>query len=369
MGGKAQGTKAAGNIMKRGSSWYVRLRVEGRDVWRGAGKSKENAQIMLAKLREDADRGIVGRPKRSTKTLEAFAPVFLAWAKLHKRSWKRDELSLGHLVKRLGAYKLADLDNAKVEAYQRARAADRAVVANGKARHKAERKVSAATVNREVACLRKLLRHAVEVKELSESPLGPVTMLPEAEGRVPLLDADDQAKLFAAAEETAPWFVPFLRLALATGARAGELCALKWRNVDFDEGEIPIERSKGGAPRHVPVAHAVLADLRSLRQHPEAPVFTQANGSPLAVWGASTAFKRLARTIGRGEMRLHDLRHVAATRFLGHGGAALPEVASLLGQKTLVMARRYAHATKSRLRSIVEGAEAHAPAGGAKGDA
>ena len=376
------GTANAGardNIYQRGDCWYVRFQVDGREVRRSAGRSKAAAQLLLARLREDAERGKIGLPKRSTGTLADWTPRYLEWATAHKRSWKRDELSLRTVAPKLGHFKLADLDKPRIEAYQRDRLREG---------------VTPATCNREVACLRKLLAHAVEMGELVENPLRGVRMLPEADPRVPVLSAEDEARLFAKVADRSPFLAPFLRLAIATGARAGELVALRWRHVDFDEAEIVIEQSKGGGPRRVPVSRAVLAELRELKREreragaegpddgatvtdldrrrriAEEPVFRIGNGKPLTLWTATQAFKRHVRAIGKGELRLHDLRHVAATRFLGQGRASLPEVASLLGQKTLIMARRYAHATKARLRSIVEdAADPVAPAGDeAKGE-
>jgi len=377
------GTANAGhrdNVYQRGERWYVRFMHEGQEVRRSAGRSKAAAQLLLAQLRDKAERGTLGRAKRSTDTLESATADYLDWAKAHKRSWKRDELSLRILAPKLGHFKLGDLDKSRIEAYQRDRLREG---------------VTPATCNREIACLRKLLNHAVEVGDLEANPLRGVKMLPEAEARVPVLSVDDERKLLDTAARISPWLAPFLRVALATGARAGELTALLWRHVDFDEGEIVIEQSKGGTPRRVPVSRAVLAELKESRRQREragdeadaetgvtvsdlerrrkileAPVFTSATGGPVSVWNVSQAFKRLARKIGKGELRLHDLRHVAATKFLGQGRASLPEVATLLGQKTLIMARRYAHATKARLRSIVEdAADPVAPSGDkAKGE-
>jgi len=69
----------------------------------------------------------------------------------------------------------------------------------------------------------------------------------------------------------------------------------------------------------------------------------------------SHRFKHHARRVELGRLRLHDLRHIAASRFLA-AGASLPEVAAVLGHRTLVIARRYAHPQWDRLRALAQGA-------------
>lgn len=50
-------------------------------------------------------------------------------------------------------------------------------------------------------------------------------------------------KLLAQADDDSPEFGAFLRLAIATGARRGELCCLQWRHLDFDARELVIEQN------------------------------------------------------------------------------------------------------------------------------
>jgi integrase len=51
-------------------------------------------------------------------------------------------------------------------------------------------------------------------------------------------DAHGVARLLTVAMEEDPELGLFLRLAVVLGARRGELCGLKWRDVDLDTGEV-----------------------------------------------------------------------------------------------------------------------------------
>jgi integrase len=336
--------------MKRGKVWYLRVEVEGRERWYSTRQTnKDLAEIKAGQIRDKLARGQVGLPPKTAATLKDWAPKYLAWAKVHKRSWERDGRSLDKLKKSMGALRLTEINKPRVAAYQRDRTTEKA---------------AGATVNREVACLRKLLSHAVEAGEIDRNPLIGVRMLAESAPRQPSLSAAEEKTLL---DNCTPWVRPIVRAAILTGCRVSELTNLRWRHVDADAREIVVEDSKSGDSRRVPVAQALLDELKPRRGTPDAWVFPGERGNPASRTVVTQAFKRAARAIGRGDLRLHDLRHVRGTRLLAVG-ANLPEVAAVLGHKTLAMARRYAHVTRTRLHDLVD-AVSDAPAAKAKGEA
>ena len=56
-------------------------------------------------------------------------------------------------------------------------------------------------------------------------------------------DVEQVGNLIRAATQCEPCFGHFVHLAATTGARRGELCALRWGNVNFETGELLIERA------------------------------------------------------------------------------------------------------------------------------
>jgi len=370
------------NIYQRGNRWYVRFMVDGKETRESAGRSKAAAQLLLVKRREDAERGRMGMSKKNIVTLAEFAPRYLAWAKAHKRSWERDERSLRTLVQHLGTLRLNAIEREVVEGYQRDRCAEeikrirKGTTAEGASTKKDARHVQGPTVNREIACLRKLLSRAVDEKQIEVNPLFGVKdlMLPESPARQPNLSYADEERLLDACSPS--WVRLAVRLAIATGCRQGELLALKWRHVDFDSGELIVEDSKSGRSRRVPVNDIVLSELKQLqrqreragtdapedgavvhelskrRQIPEAFVILDKDNATPTGNALVQAFNRARKAIERPDLRFHDCRHVCGSRLL-EAGANLPEVAAVLGHTTLVMANRYAHASRPRLRTLV----------------
>lgn len=376
MAAKQQDGETRGGIMLRNGRWYARIKVRGQQRWKSA-PTRKDAEILLGRMREDASRDRMGFGKVQRTTLKEYAPRFLAWAKLHKRSWKRDEMYLVPLVDALGHYRLSELTRARIEDYMaqrrtvesvssiRAREAFERARKAGKVDRTAKppepRPLAPATVNREGALIRRLLNLAVEQDELETNPAKGIRLFREAPGRVPALEAADEAALFAALPA---WMRPILRFALLTGMREGEILSLRWRNVDFDAGMLTVEDSKSGEARRVPLHPALANELRARRGAPDDFVaampckarLDKETGKPLPPvrdpHSVSQAFRRAARAIGRPDLCFHSARHLHATRLLA-AGASLPEVASQLGHKTLAVARRYAHVSPVRLAALV----------------
>jgi integrase len=167
------------------------------------------------------------------------------------------------------------------------------------------------------------------------------------EGRRPTAAGEDAARLLAAAMAEDPELGLFLRLAVVLGARRGELCSLRWSDVDADQGEILIaggvvrvhgqpltdKDTKTHAKRRVAVGAATLDLLKAHRVEQaktalscgatlaaDAYVFSHApdGGSPISPDGVSHRFGKLARRLGV-RCRLHDLRHFMVTQLVAGG--------------------------------------------------
>jgi integrase len=132
-------------------------------------------------------------------------------------------------------------------------------------------------------------------------------------------------------------------IALATGARRGEILALRWRNVDLDRGTARVveslEQTKAGirfkAPktdraRVVTLPEFAIEELRRLkrdqaerllalgvRQSGDTLVCAREDGEPMLPTSLTHEFAKVAgRVDGVPRVRFHDLRHSHATQLL-----------------------------------------------------
>jgi integrase len=103
---------------------------------------------------------------------------------------------------------------------------------------------------------------------------------------------------------------------------------------------LTIPDSKNGEPRIVPV-HRKIEHL--VRRH-WPPQVTK--------WTASKAVKKAFRAVGLGHARLHDLRHSAASEMINRE-VDLYTVGAVLGHKSAVSTKRYAHLAAHRLKDAV----------------
>lgn len=163
--------------------------------------------------------------------------------------------------------------------------------------------------------------------------------------------------LASARAEDDPTVFYMYATAIYTGARAGELAALTWRDISFDRGSILISKSwsststKNGKSRFVTIFDPLMPLLKEWRlRNPLPIVFPNQLGNRLQP--SARIFKEVKdRVLHRGGfpsfgnypyIRFHDLRHTFASLWVRKGGD-LFRLQQLLGHSEQKMVQRYAH--------------------------
>lgn len=172
----------------------------------------------------------------------------------------------------------------------------------------------------------------------------------------------------------------FLWLAATAGARRGELCALRWEDIDTTRGELRIRRAasytsasgrhigdvKTGAKgrRNIPLDVETLEQLVAHRaeQRANAPagvgdtpwIFTVDYVNGWLPNYATQQFIELRDRLGLDTVRLHDIRHFVASSLVG--GITDPRTAAdQLGHaKTSMTLDRYSRPIDSRRREATD---------------
>lgn len=162
----------------------------------------------------------------------------------------------------------------------------------------------------------------------------------------------------------------YINVMADTGARRGEICGLRWDDINFESGYITIRRNllytkdkgvylgspKNGRSRIVDVGEDTLALLRHLRAEQlhsslNDYVFTQDdNEDPMNPQSPTRYFAKFGRKYGIDDFHPHKLRHTSASIAILHG-ADIVSVSSRLGHSdTAVTLRMYAHANEESIR-------------------
>jgi len=131
--------------------------------------------------------------------------------------------------------------------------------------------------------------------------------------------------------------------------RRGELVGLKWADVDLGNRTAVLHDTKNGERRVVPLsskAAMIIGQQQPIGVLPqrESLVF------PVRPDSVSQAFRRACSRAGLRDLRFHDLRHEATSRFFELGLSTM-EVSAITGHKTLQMLKRYTHLKATELAS------------------
>jgi integrase len=210
--------------------------------------------------------------------------------------------------------------------------------------------------NRALAVVSKMFSLAIKWKLRVDNPAKGVERNREHQRRR-YLKPDELARLTAALaadqnQDTADIF----RLALLTGARRGELLAMRWDDLDLGGGtwSKPPSSTKQNKPHEVPLsapARTLLATRLAKRDDASLWVFPRRDGKHRS--DLKYVWKRVCSRAGIAGLRIHDLRHSFASGLVS-GGASLPLVGSLLGHSTPGTTLRYAHLYRDVQREAVE---------------
>jgi integrase len=237
------------------------------------------------------------------------------------------------------------------------------------------RPLSGQSVHHVHALIRRLLNQALKWGWIMVNPAinasPPRVNRPELE--IPNVEVVTQIINFA--EERSPDIACFLRLAAVTGARRGELCAIRWRDfdkfgmlsikhsiVDGNNNDLIEKGTKTHASRKVSIDPMTMAVVDAQRERCEERSkecgckFSRNNfvfagtldGSlPWRPHRVTLVFGRLCRELGIEGVRLHDLRHFTATQLLA-AGVPVKTVAGRLGHANAATTLNvYAHALQS----------------------
>lgn len=361
-----------GVIEARGPGcWRVRVftgRENGRVRWvsRTVRGGKRAAQDALAKLTVEVQDGQVVAGHAGS--LGDLLDRWLDDISPHRSGYTMKEyrrLVERHIKPALGAQRLDRVSGQQLDRFYRALS---------------ERGLSDASVSRHHFLLHAALGRAVKWGLLGSNPADRATPPPLPRSDVSAPEVSQVQQLLAAAEaDKDSVLAAAIALAAVTGARRGELCALRWSDIDWEKRTLRVARSltviheevteaptKTHAKRLVAIDSALGAVLtkRQHDQHDYAELVgaspaddpyilsRSADGAtPCLPNGLTAAYRRTASKLGVAS-HFHELRHFSATTAIA-AGIDVRTVAGRLGHADpSVTLRVYAHALEQRDREL-----------------
>jgi len=357
--------------------WYIDFTMtigeKKKRFTRIGGRTKREAEITLARLKTEKDelrRSIkegTARPEKKPDLLfsefaeKKFLPTDGVKGR-RERTKASHKTSINNLNAFFGQKYLSQISKEDVDQYVQDRKQAKVRKRSKTGFKILERYLSNASINREITCLKQILKLAVKYGYLQTNPAAEAEKLAES-SKWTILKDDEARRLIEAARAG---LKPILRLLLQTGMRKNEALKLSWafpayeRKAYQDEAEarsvidlnrarifIPKELAKNHKSREVPLSSDLIEMFKGLRKTPDqkGPVFN--------IKEIKRSFQSACKKAEIPKLRIHDLRHTAASRMI-EAGINVVDVCEVLGHSDLKITMRYCHASVDNKRRAVE---------------
>jgi integrase len=341
-------------VYKRGGTYHYEFIFAGKRIRESAHTaSKTVAKEAEKSRRRELERTLAGLPaeKREDriKSVNDMVESYLADYGLNHREKSTVSANgrLAHVNRLLGSTLLPDLTEDAIKGYIRTRL---------------QEQVSGRTINMELGELSRAIGKDWSV-------LWPkVRKLEERKDVGKALSAEEESALLAVLGETQSQNgQTYVRLALLTGMRAGEILDLTWKQIDFRRRTVTVGRAKtaAGTGREIPMNDELFALLsvhadwyvsKFCATDPSWYVFPFGSPRPSDPTRPTTTMKTFWEGVRKKAgvvCRFHDLRHTVATK-MAEAGVRESTMKALLGHMSCAMLERYSHIRLAAKREAVE---------------
>jgi integrase len=335
-------------VMRRNNGWAFAAWVHDaergrRQVWRGGYPTKRAAAAAERRFLVDAEDGANQPPDQpppaAPQTLETFLMDWLEHSASTRRpttSVSYDTLVRQHIAPHLGAITVVALAPADIRTWH--------ATLLRKPKRWGGASLSPTTVRTVHRVLRRALQDALRWELIDRNPCDAVIAPRRAEVEMRVWDAD-QARAFLA-HVNCDRLATMWRLFVATGMRRGEVAGLRWIDVDLANSRLAIRSTRvlvysdvqviepktRRSRRSVSLDAGTVAALHAHRTRQEVErryageawtetgyVFVRDDGRPVDPDRITHLFGVAIAACGLPRIRLHDLRHTAATLALTAG--------------------------------------------------
>ncbi len=334
--------RGLGRVFKRGSIWWIGYYHRGKEYRESSESNRESdAKKLLKKRLGEIGSGKLLGPVQERVTFEELCEDLKSDYFVNKRkATKIIEYPIKHLISSFSLYKAVDITTEKINAHIARRQ---------------QQGAKNATINRELAALKRMFSLAIQAGKFSSKPHIPT--LEENNARQGFLDHGNFLALRGNLSDYLQDPVTFLYL---SGWRVSEMRALEWRDVDVAGKVIRLrpEVSKNKDGRLLPIKGELLDIIERAKQNRllTCPNVFHNAGQPIGSF--RKAWKSACKAAGLGQLIVHDLRRSAVRNMVRAG---IPErvAMSLSGHKTRAVFDRYNIVSEADLAKAAERLQSH----------
>ncbi|MFT4254542.1 MAG: tyrosine-type recombinase/integrase [Caulobacter sp.] len=304
--------------------------------------AKKEAQRLKSEVTLHHDPSAKKAKAKSIPLYGELAQLHLDFAKPNQRSYRDTEGYMrNHILPKWGKVRLTDINSRGVSNWLAEKGAEG---------------LAPATVEKIRVIFGRsfVLGASWDVPGTEKNPTRGIPRKPLNNARERFLTVEEAARLRSAvAESYNTQLKHIVGLLLLTGARVRELLTARWEHVDLDRKAWLIPMSKTGKSRYVPLPTAAVAIIEGLPRFKGCPWLIPNPETLKPFVSIRHAWLRAIRVARLPGLRIHDLRHSAAS-FMINSGVDLFTVGKVLGHACYQSTQRYSHLANDTLLKAVE---------------
>ncbi|CAD6873311.1 site-specific integrase [Methylomonas fluvii] len=309
---------------KRGDyQWRAKVRIKGFPSQSKTFDTKSDAESWAKVVESEMVRGVwVSHSEAEKTTLRELLRRYQDEILPTKKSQRPVIYQMKAINHHIGDYFLASLTSSKIASYRDQRL----------------KEVDPQTVRKDLSLIQRVINIAMKEWGIAlpqGNPVLQIKMPKQPEGRDRRLQDGEEQKISLELSENILMHSVFL-FAIETGMRRGEIVSMRWEDVDFNVCVVKIPQTKTDVSRKIPLSSKASEILMALPRRIDQRVWSIKPDS------ITQAFDRACVRANIQNLRFHDLRHEATSRFFERG-LNIIEVATITGHKDLKMLKRYTH--------------------------
>lgn len=306
-----------------------------------ADKARKEAIKVRSRVTVGENPAADKKIKRSVPLYAELADRYIAHVRTYQRDPKSAERALrNHILPKWHKQRLSDIKQADIAAW---------LAEKGET-------LAPATVER----MRVVFQHTFKMAKvwgLAGADVNPLMGIPRPALNNAVdrrLTAEEAQRLRQAVEKSRNKQLKFIvGMLILTGARVSELLHAQWKDVDIDGRSWRIPISKTGRARHVPLSQAAIDLLGQIPRFSGCPYVVPNPNTMRPFVGLYRTWDVARKQAGIPDVRIHDLRHAAAS-FMINNGIDLFTVGKVLGHTSYKTTQRYSHLSNNVLLAAVD---------------
>jgi site-specific recombinase XerD len=324
---------------------HTQTKKLGRTTDINLAEARSQAKALRAEVALGANPRAEEKARKLVITFDTFfTEHYLPYVKPRKRSWDRDEELYRLRIKDVfGNKRLNQMTRLQIQTFHSG------LIAEG---------LAAATANHHIKLIRHMLNLACEWQMLDINPASRIHMFEEDNKQERYMnDAQLGNLLEVLRTDSARSVCLITTFLLATGCRLNEALSACWSQVDKDKRvfRVSASNSKSKRMRPVPLNDTALNVLNQLDTEGQYEYLFINKKTKKPYVNIAKVWERLRAKAGLPHLRLHDLRHQAASNLI-NSGSSLYIVQQILGHSDPSVTQRYAHLSMKTLNDASDNA-------------